>query len=412
MGANSFLTDDIITLEALSILEANSVSVKHSMNKSSEFGPHDGSNRGDNIRIRKPPLYTVRSGATWTQQGITDDYVNLTVNLQRGIDTQFTSAEMKQDLSSFSDQILKPQISRLAREVDSIVLGGAVTAVPNYVGTPGTTPSTIAAFLAAGTTLDNNLAPRDGQRRFVVGPTTQASAVDALKAIFNPQGGVSSQNKTGEIGDDFYGFDVKMSQNIPMHTTGALGGTPLSNGATQTGASIVCDGGSASITGYFKAGDVITFAGTEDVDLVTKESLGVLKQFVVTADANTDGSGNVTVSIYPPVVATGSLQNVSQAIADNSAIQTFGAVSSTGGVLACQNVLWHKNALAVAFQELPKPQGVDMAATKTDKQLGLSMRLIRWYDGDDDLFKVRFDILFGFTWVRPEWACRLVGGAR
>jgi hypothetical protein len=73
-------------------------------------------------------------------------------------------------------------------------------------------------------------------------------------------------------------------------------GTPLVNGANQSGASLVTDGWTASQTGILKAGD---FIGVN----------GELK--MVTADVNSDGSGNATLSIEPPLRASP---------ADNSAI--------------------------------------------------------------------------------------------
>jgi hypothetical protein len=72
---------------------------------------------------------------------------------------------------------------------------------------------------------------------------------------------------------------------------------------------------------------------------------------------------------------------------------------------------WHKSAIALAFAELQKPQGVDMASVKTDKQIGVSMRFVRVYDVSSDVFKSRFDVLFGYKVVRPEWVCRIQSGA-
>jgi hypothetical protein len=60
----------------------------------------------------------------------------------------------------------------------------------------------------------------------------------------------------------------------------------LVQGAAQTGSSIVTDGWTAGQTGVVKVGDYIQ-VGTE------------LK--IVTADANSDGSGNTTISIAPPI---------------------------------------------------------------------------------------------------------------
>jgi hypothetical protein len=36
---------------------------------------------------------------------------------------------------------------------------------------------------------------------------------------------------------------------------------------------------------------------------------------------------------------------------------------------------------------------------------GVSIRLITFYDGINDQAITRLDMLYGFKWVRPEWAC-------
>ena len=71
---------------------------------------------------------------------------------------------------------------------------------------------------------------------------------------------------------------------------GSPAGTPLVNGASQTGRTIVTDGWSASIT-IFKAGDYLKFANHDKV-------------YTVTADATSDGSGDSTISIEPALVTS------------------------------------------------------------------------------------------------------------
>lgn len=69
---------------------------------------------------------------------------------------------------------------------------------------------------------------------------------------------------------------------------GSLGGTPLINGASQTGNSVAIDGATPSQTGWIKAGDILRFASNNTIHMCT-------------ADADSDGSGNVTVSIIPEI---------------------------------------------------------------------------------------------------------------
>ena len=71
---------------------------------------------------------------------------------------------------------------------------------------------------------------------------------------------------------------------------GSPAGTPLVDGASQTGRSLVTDGWNASIA-IFKAGDYLKIAGNDKV-------------YMVTADVSSDGSGDATIAIEPALVAS------------------------------------------------------------------------------------------------------------
>jgi hypothetical protein len=154
-------------------------------------------------------------------------------------------------------------------------------------------------------------------------------------------------------------------------------------------------------------GDVFTLANVYSVNPVGKTSTGVLQQFVCTAAGTSDGSGDLTISISPSIITSGATQTVNAVPADDAPLTFASGVS----VSSAQGMLWHKSAIALAFTELPKPGGVDQSSVKTDKQLGISLRFARYWDGDSDTFKSRFDVLFGYKVVRPEWICRIQSGA-
>jgi len=69
---------------------------------------------------------------------------------------------------------------------------------------------------------------------------------------------------------------------------GAATGTPLVNGAGQTGNELVTDGWTTSTTGILKAGDYIQL-GTGATSRLYK----------VLDDVNSDGSGNATLTLWP-----------------------------------------------------------------------------------------------------------------
>jgi hypothetical protein len=401
--ANTNLTIDQVTKEALRILE-NNLSFTKGVNREydSSFAV-SGAKIGDALRIRKPARYTIRSGASMSVQDHTETSETLTLNTQKGVDVRFTSKELALSIDEFADRILKPAVSVIANEIDKDGLA-LYSSVYNSVGTPATPPTALSTFLNGKVKLMESACPQDDMISAVVGPQVEANLVDALKGLFHSQTEVARQYEEGKMGR-VGGMKFSMDQNIATHTVGAQGGTPLVNGASQTGASLITDGWSNSITGVVKAGDVFTVAGVYKVNPVSKVSTGVLQQFVVTADANSNGSGQATISISPSITTSTAFQTVSGSPADNAAITMVGA----GAALSPQHLIYHRDAFVLGCADLQLPNGVDMAARAVSSKLGISIRMVRAYDIAEDRFPCRLDVLYGWKAVYPELACRVQG---
>lgn len=402
--ANTVLTTSKILREALRILK-NNLSFTNSANKeySKEFAV-SGAKIGASVNVRKPNRYTVRSGATLSTQDTSEQSVTVTLDSQKGVDVNFTSQELTLSLDDFSKRILEPAMATIANEIDKDGLA-LYTDIYNQVGTPGTTPSSASDILSVGQRLDEMAAPRDNNRYLTVNPAANASLVNGLSGFYNPQTDIARQYRRGIMGMNVLGFrDVAMDQNIQVHTVGAHGGTPLINGTTADGAtSLVTDGWDLSVTGLLKKGDVITVAGVYAVNPQSRQSTGQLMQFVVTADVDSDGAGAATIPISPTITASGAYQNVSALPADNAAI----TVAGTAGAEYPINIGCHKDAFTLATADLLLPGGVDFAAREVYD--GISMRIIRQYDINNDQFPCRIDVLYGWKAVYPELACRLIG---
>jgi hypothetical protein len=134
----------------------------------------------------------------------------------------------------------------------------------------------------------------------------------------------------------------------------------------------------------------------------SRQANSSLQQFVVTADAVADGAGAVTLAISPSIIASGPFQTVS-GYTTGKALTHVGAASTA----YAQNLAFHRDAFTLACADLPLPGGVDMAARVSDKQTGLSLRLVRAYNITNDQFPCRLDILYGWAALRPELACRV-----
>jgi hypothetical protein len=109
------------------------------------------------------------------------------------------------------------------------------------------------------------------------------------------------------------------------------------------------------------------------------------------------------------MISTGTQKNVSALPADGAAVKIFGDPSASAGKLSPANLAYHKDAFTLVTVDLPVPKGMDMAERMSSRKLGLSLRFIRGFDITNDLYVSRFDILYGFGDLYPEWACRVQG---
>lgn len=401
--ANSLLTIDMITNEALMVLENELNFTKQVNREYDDRFANSGAKIGDTVNIRKPVRYQGRRGAGLAVENSVESSVALTLNTQYGQDTAFSSKDLTLSIDMFAERILKPAIATVANMIDYDGMQ-LYKDVYNTVGTPGTTPSALSTYLDAGVKLDNEACPRDGQRAVVLNPQGQATIVGNLTTLFNPTAKISDQYTNGTMGQAA-GFKWSMDQNVAAHTVGALGGTPLVKGANQSGSSLVTDGWTAAAATRLKRGDVFTIAGVFAVNPQNRQSTGQLRQFVVTSDAASDGSGNMTIGISPAIVTSGQYQTVTAAPADNAAITVLGAANT----VTPQNMAFHRDAFTFASADLEMPSGVDMAKRVRSQKLNVSMRLVRAYDINSDRLPCRIDVLGGWATLRPELACRIAG---
>lgn len=397
--ANTLLTIAMITREALRVLENNLAFAKGVNREYDDAFGVSGAKIGDTLNIRRPVKYLGRTGTALSVENTTESSVPLVLNTQFGVDVNFSSKELALSLDDFSRRILKPAIARIANKIDEDGLA-LYREVYNAVGTPGTTADRLRPYLDAGAKLDFEACPRDDDRSVVIDPLTQAGLVDNLKGLFNSTTNISEQYRKGRMGMTA-GFDFGMDQNVQTRVVGSAAADTITvNGAGQTGAVLTV----AGLTGTLNAGDVFTIAGVFAVNPQSRQSTGQLRQFVVTATT----TGGTTIPIAPAIVTTGSYQNVTAAAANSAAVTVLG----TSGAVSKVGLAYHRDAFALACADLPLPKnGVVEASRVSDKQLGMSIRMIRAYDINTDQMPCRLDILYGWKTIYPELACRVESGA-
>ena len=387
--ANSLLTPTAVTREALRILHQKLNFVGSITRDYDDSYAKSGAKIGDSLKIRLPNQYTVRTGATLSAQDTTESSVTLQVATQKGVDLNFTSVDLTMSLDDFSDRVIEPAMSVLAANIEADAMS-MYKDVYNQVNNQGAA-ATFAKVLQGRKILVDNLAPLAG-RTANLNTQDNVDLVDALKGLFNDRAAISKQYREGYMGRTA-GFDFMENTLWPSHLRGAGAGY-LVNGGSQTGAVLAVNTG----TGACKQGDVFTIAGVYRVHPETKQSTGVLQPFVVAADY-AGGAGNLAIS--PAIVTSGALQNVSGSPNAGAALTFAGTASTAHGI----SMAYHKGAFAFATADMIMPRGVDFAAREVFD--GVSMRIVRQYDINNDKFPCRLDVLYGFKTLRPQLACRL-----
>lgn len=395
------LADGDILRKAISILHNESVFLRTINRQYDDRFARSGAKNGGSLLIREPNQFTVRTGAVMDAQDVTESTQTLTVATQLGVDVNFSSVDLTMSIDDFSERFLQPMMSRLAAEVESTVITGVYSSVYQFENTTFGTKPVLADVLAARARLNQSLAPRSD--RYILFDSLAANAVITdSKSIFNPAADIARQYKTGFLGT-IYGFEINESEMTPTHTNGSRDDTTpvvdistISNGdttITTTGAD-----------GTIKKGDVFTIADVYDVNPETKVPYSTLKQFVYTADHTNDATD--VYSISPTIYKSGAKQNCYAATWSGSKaiVNVAAGGSGTASTKYVNSLGYHKDAFTFVTADLELPPG-NVAVRKVID--GISMRMWRQGDIVNDKVPTRFDVLFGYKCVRPEWAVRI-----
>jgi hypothetical protein len=402
--ANVNLTIGMVTREAARIL-VNSLKLAGLVNRDydDQFAK-TGAKIGSVCNVRMPVKYLLRRGQALQPQASIETYVPVRITQQTGVDLQFSLAEMALDLDDYSKRYIQPAVATVVNDIDYAV-GQLYKDVWNSVGTPGTVPSARLTYLQAAALLDKTATPRDGQRYMVIGEDMHPAIANTEAPLFNPGQTISAMYKSGLMAQKALGWDEwYMDQNIARHTVGPLGGSPVVGAANQTGSTLAVTGFTAAAAARLNQGDIFTIVGGPfGVNPQSRQSTGALQQFVVTAPVASDAAGAATIPIAPPIITSGPYQTVTASPGSGSALTVVGAA----GTQSPQGLGFHPDAFTLVMADLEEPQGVWMASRVNDKQLGISIRVVKAYDIFTDSQPARLDVLWGVNTLRPELAVRI-----
>lgn len=365
---------------------------------------------GETISVRRPVMFTSSDGATLgAAEDIEEVAASVTLDTRKHVHFAITSKDLTLSIEDFNDRYIQPAMAELAQQVESS-LADSYKQIANFVGTPGTAPSTFLEVGAAAKVLTKLGTPMNVRWNAFYDEDASLALADGLKSVF-PTEIAKKAIEEAAIGR-YSKFMLYENQSLKLHTVGVATGTPLINGASQSvtyaasGAAweqtLATDGWTNSTAGILLAGDVITIAGVNSVNRRTRVSTGDLQTFVVKSDATSGAStGPAALTISPPMITSGPYQTVVAAPADGAVITVK---TGAGGSSHKQNIAFHENAITLVMAPLDLPtQGAEASRESFNN---VSIRTVTQYAIGTDTTTYRFDILYGVKAQNPDFAVR------
>jgi hypothetical protein len=399
--ANALLTINMITREAVRLWKNSNAFLQNVDMQYDDSFAVSGAKIGSSLRIRLPNDFTVTDGPGLNVQDTSEQSTTLVLATQRHVDVGYSTQDRTMALDDYSRRILAPMVNVLAGNVAVAIMGGSEGGICNFVANQDSAFNILnpiaSTYLNAGASLGLNSAPI-ANRKIVNSLRTEARVVASLSGLLNPNSEISRQYVTGRMYDAL-GFIWMSDQTAIVHTNGTLAQASATvSGANQTGLSIT----TAALAGSLNIGDIVTIVGVNAVNRITKQTTGELRQFAVTANVPV---GATSIPIYPALVPAVGGQPVQYQTVDVSPASgaNINPVSSLAASTQYRkNFAYAPEAVTLATADLEMPKGVHEVAREEFDDV--SMRMITDYFIGTDQLITRLDVLFGFLWIRPEWA--------
>lgn len=362
---------------------------------------------GDHLDMLRPIRSIGGTGQGFDPEGLVRTSVPLDITFWVNYDFMFNSREDALFLDvDKKGNYLKPGAIHLANRIDLLMFQYIAATSPNFVGTPGTTPTSTDTYASAQTKMNQFLAPMD-DRVCVFNSVMNQQIVKTNSTLFNPTQMIGKERLTGRVGHQF-GMDFMVDEQTPTITGGTWAVVGVVDGAGQQGSSILTK---SWTTASLVAGDRFTFAGVYAVNPDSRQQIGsgILAQWQLSAPA-TDTAGALTMNIFPAMITSGPYQNCSGSPADGAVITMAG----TTGVNYTNAIAMQKGAYTAAFIELADVSDYGAkCVVMTDPETKISIRVIwQWnssgpYAGNTT---VRMETIFGIGSRYSEYySCAILG---
>lgn len=401
--ANSQQSPTWIGREVLRVAQNETRFVKGVEKKLSDDFIVSGTKVGGTVGVRLPWRPVTKKGQALQQQDITDQIVYVTITDQAQVAWGWSSSQATLDIQDTRERYVNPAAIQIANTMDKDGLARLYQDVYFAQGTPGTTPSANTTYFAAADDLTQIAAVPKDSRNMVIDAVMGTAIANANIALFQPKADFFE----GQMANNALKWrDWWEDVNIAAHTYGTYSGTPLVNGANQTGSSLITDGWTSGGATLNK-GDVFTIgSGATAVKAVNAQGYadaGLAQKFVVTATTS-DTTGAMTIPISPAITTSGGYQTVVASPADNATIN----VTGSSAVVSRQGIGFHRQAFVMAGADLVMPNQGKASRVRAPKT-GMSLRYWEASDIMTDQHPSRLDVLYGFKTLRADWAVRIQG---
>lgn len=400
---NQFITTQLVSNTALAMFANNAPFVMTGSRIYQDDFQNAGYKIGDTLQVRRQNNFVVGDGSTAVPQDIIETVENITVAHQYHALIAYTVQDLSLRIEDFSRMFIQPAIQNIVTQMERDICSAAEQELYFFTGTAGTPINSFATVDIAGAKLLEqgvNIAS-DAYMAMTVrdGSSLKSALLNNFTPVFNED--IVRQSAIGHLSY----FDIFQSQNIVRHIAGNgptlhPGDVLTVNGAVSSGNTIVLAGGSFSVTNYFLPGDLISIAGVQSVNPLSRASTGQNMQFVITAPANSDGGGAITIQVAPVINSNSAspLQNVSNAVPTGAAVTVVPSYNV--------NVAYPARGLDIVCPPLYKLQ-VPYSSVAIDPETGLSLAVTQTGDilGYQNL--MRIDILCGFLW-HPQYASKVL----
>jgi len=401
--ANQFITTDLVSNTALAMFANNAPFVMTASRIYQDDFVSSGYKIGDTLQVRRQNHFIVGDGSVATPQSIIETVETITIAHQYNALIAYTIQDLTLRIEDFSRLFIAPAIQEIITQMEKDIGSQAEQILNFFVGTAGTPINSFTSVDLAGAKLLEqgvNIAS-DAYLAMTVrdGSSLKGALLNNFTPVFN-----EDIVRSSAIGHLSY-FDIFQSQNIKRHIAGAgprlhSGDVLLVNGAVSSGTVIAMDGATINIADYFVVGDVISISGVESVNPVGRAATGQDMQFVVTANASSNGTGDIVVSVSPSIISDTSNpnRNVSNPIPNNAPVTMVGSHNV--------NVAYPSRGIDIVCPPLYKLQ-VPYSSVAVDPETGLSLAVTQTGDILGYQNYMRIDLLCGFKW-HQQYAVRVL----